>query len=118
MIKCSDLKVWDDSLNKYRWVRMVVWAHTNGNIGSIRGSGKSHKVARELVISRENGIRLGLVIACPHVVGLLVMVSLDEGKVSAFSGPSSHDSLNMKGMDLYELVDLKASKTLLYVARV
>lgn len=40
------------------------------------------------------------------------MVSLDEGAFDACLGPSGHGCLDLKGTYLYELVDLKVSKTL------
>lgn len=79
---------------------------------------KSHKVARELVVGRQCGIELGLVISHHHVVNLLVMVALDEGKIGACSGLKGHDSLDLKGKNMHKLFDLKFSKTLFEVVSV
>lgn len=70
---------------------------------------KSHKATRKLVVGRKCSV------AHPHVAGLLVMLDLDEGKVGTFLGPSAHDSLDLKGTNLYELVDLKLLKNLFKV---
>lgn len=58
---------------------------------------------------------LGIVILRPCVVSLSVKVALDEGEVGVSSGPSAHGILDLKGTDLYELVDLKWSRTLFKV---
>lgn len=44
------------------------------------------------------------------------MVSLDEDEIGTGSPPSGYGSLDLKGKDLYKLVDLKVLKTLLEVA--
>lgn len=75
-------------------------------------------IVRCVSVECQYGIALGLVIAHPHVVSLLVLVALNEGEFGACSGPSGHGILDLKGTNLYELVDHKVSNTLLEVVLV
>lgn len=57
-------------------------------------------------------------IAHPCVVGLSVMVALDEDKIDVCSGLTGYVSSGLNGVDLYMLGDLKVPKTMFEVGLV